>query len=265
MPLSDEKTNSWLPIIKLNKLLKNNLLDGIKDTFAIMYGDYGIATKFDGGELSSNRLKYGLVDITLIPLISNVLINYGYPAKPSPSNPFKFIRDETKWDDKRMLRNIAGGIGIGLQVVRWGFALLATLIALPVVVLVHAMKFPYVYYQQSKLFALEGELYGEGQVIPLKKTTFSDFAKQTNSSLNDFCLGSYHATHKEDITSLSSKNTNVTFYGSLKSTSLLLFFRPTNKNSATQKAALQVVKSLEIDGSYNVNDFEDIAIGRSFI
>ncbi|MFJ1270132.1 DUF4116 domain-containing protein [Legionella lytica] len=256
------KRNSWFPIIKFSKLLKNNLLEGISDTFAIMYGDYCIATRLDGGEISFNRLKYGLVDMTLIPLISNAFINYGYPAK---LRTFRYMRDEENFDDKRILRNMVGAIGIGLQAIRWALAFLATVIAIPFVVLVHAFKLPYVYYQQSKLFALEGELYREGAAMPVKTATFGDFAKQTNSSLNDFCLGSYHATHKKDITSLSLKNTDSERYGPWVSTRSLLFFRPTNEHSTTQKAALQVVKDLEINEPYNINNFEEIAIGRTFI
>ncbi|RUR09221.1 DUF4116 domain-containing protein [Legionella sp. km772] len=234
------KRNSWFPIIKFNKLMKNNFFEGITDTFAIMLGDYGLLTKMDGGELSSNRYKYGLVDLTLIPLISNALINYGFPNKPSITNPFRFVRDEEKWDSNQLLRGIALGLGFGLQVVRLGLALLATLMVLPIVAFVHLIKFPYMAYQQNKLFALEGEIYTDPNKTPLKKGTLGEFAKQTNSSLNDFCKPHFYKAEENDLTTLSAENTHISSYGSLKSTTTSMFFRPTHPTSTSQKNALQV-------------------------
>lgn len=260
------KLNSWFPIIRAKKLIKNNVFEGISDTFAIMYGDYGILTKLDGGELSSNRLKYGVVDLTLIPQISNVLINYGQPGVFSTDNPFKYVRDQNRWNDKPLLRYTAMVIGYGLQIVRLGMALLATAFVLPLVVLVHALKFPYVYYQQSKLFALEGEICRVSDLKPISGiTTFGDFATQTGSSLNDFCAATFQNAQDTEITSTSRKNSKEFRYGALKSSDSLLFFRPVNTETPAQKDRLQVLNGLEINNKFDGNDFEDIAIGRSFI
>lgn len=259
------KTNSWFPILRFNKFLKNSFSDGVSDTFAIMLGDYGLLTKMDGAEFSSNRYKYGLVDLTLIPLLSNALINYGLPNRPSTNNPFRYIRDETRWNDMQFLRNIALGIGFGLQAIRLGLAGVATLMVLPIVAAVHIIKFPYVAFQQHKLFNLQGEIYAVGDTTPKKISTLGEFAKETNSSLTDFCAPHFSGTKADDITTVSSQNSEQSSYGSMRSTSTLLFFRPTNINSPTQKKALQVLKNLEINDDYDVNDFEHNAIGRSFI
>lgn len=260
------KLNSWFPIIRVKKLLKNNLYEGIADTFAIMYGDYGIVTKLDGGELSSNRLKYGVVDLTLIPQISNALINYGQPGVFSTSNPFRFVRDKSRWDDKPWLRFPAMVIGYVLQAIRLGMALLATALVLPIVAFVHAIKFPYAYHQQSKLYALQGEICSVSDLQPISGiTTFADFAKQTNSSLNDFCVATFRDAQETEIMTTSRKNIDEYSYGSLRSSSALLFFRPVNTETPAQKSRLQALRNLEINTKFDVNDFEDLAVGRSFI
>lgn len=259
------KSNSWYPLIKFNKVIKNNLAEGVLDTFALMYGNYGITTKLDGGELSSNRLKYGLVDITLIPQLSNALINYGLPNKLSTSNPFRYLRDDSRWDDNPGLRRAAYLIGMGLQVLRFGMAFLATLVVFPLVAVVHALKFPYAYYQQTRIFALQGEICRVSDKKPVSGlTTLGDFVEQTDSNLNDLCAANFYQAQENDLTTTSSENTEIFRYGSLSSSEALLFFRPVKNNTSSQKKALELVSQLDVNEDYDFNDFEDISIGRSF-
>jgi hypothetical protein len=230
-----------------------------------MYGNYGITTKLDGGELSSNRLKYGLIDITLIPQLSNALINYGLPNKLSTSNPFRYLRDDSRWDDNPGLRRAAYLIGMGLQVLRFGMVFLATLVVFPLVAVVHALKFPYVYYQQTKIFALQGEICRMSDKKPVSGlTTLGDFVEQTDSNLNDLCAANFYQAQENDLTTTSSENTEIYRYGSLSSSEALLFFRPVKNNTSFQKKALELVSQLDFNEDYDFNDFEDISIGRSF-
>ncbi|MCW8407496.1 DUF4116 domain-containing protein [Legionella sp. PATHC035] len=255
------KINSWYPWIKLNKVLKNNFWEGLKDTFSIMYGDYGILKKIDGGELDPNQLKYGLIDITLIPQLSNFLINYGMPSRPKNDNPFKYVRDEERWNDKVILRNISCCIGFGLQFLRLTMAAAATLIVFPIVALVHILKFPLAYYYQHQLLQLEGVIYNTTTQKPISDvpTTLAEFAAITDSSLSDLC-----GYESSDITSYSSENSAVSYYGSLRSTNPNFFFRPSISNTPAQIKAQQLVAALEINEKYDPNDSRSDAIGRSF-
>ncbi|WP_298627898.1 DUF4116 domain-containing protein [uncultured Legionella sp.] len=122
------KTNSWYPWIKLNKVLKNNFWEGLGDTFSIMHGDYALLKKWNGNEVDPNQLKYGLVDITFIPQLSNTLLNYGMPCTPSVDNPFKYVglRHNTS-----ILEDISKYLGLGLQFLRFTMAATATIMVLP--------------------------------------------------------------------------------------------------------------------------------------
>ncbi|KTD67826.1 hypothetical protein Lste_0984 [Legionella steelei] len=255
------KINSWHPWIKLNKVIKNNFLEGLDDTFAIMYGDYGILKKINGAELDPNQLKHGLIDITLLPQISNFLINYGMPGKQSTDNPFKYVRDAERWNDATMLRSIACFIGFGLQFLRFAMAAAATLMVLPAVALVHILKFPMTYYYQHKALQLEGVICNahSNQPVSGNTTTLAEFVATTNSSLND--LSGYKSS---DITSYSEDNITVDRYGSLRSTNPLLFFKPLNSHTPSHLRAKEIVTALELDEKYNPNDSKESAIGRSF-
>ncbi|HHF7349533.1 TPA: DUF4116 domain-containing protein [Legionella feeleii] len=254
------KINSWYPWIKLHKVLKNNFWEGLKDTFSIMYGDYGILKKINGAELDPNQLKYGLVDITLIPQLSNFLINYGMPGKPLSSNPFRYARDEERWNDAVVLRSISACIGFGLQFLRFAMAAAATLMVLPIVALVHTLKFPLAYYYQHQLFQLEGVIYNATTQQPIsgEPTTLAEFAVITGSSLSDLC-----GYKSSDLTSYSSGNSTSSYYGA-RSTNPNLFFRPSVSNKSAQIKAQQLVTALEINEKYDPNDSSSEAIGRSF-
>lgn len=254
------KTNSWYPLIRLNKVLKNNFSEGMHDTFSIMLGDYGITTKMIGGELDPNQLKHGFVDITFVPQLANFLINYGLPSKPMSSNPFKFVKDQERANDKRTLRNISTSLGFGLELVRYGMASLATLIVLPVVAFVHILKYPYMSYYESSMLQLEGVIYDAHTMQPIPETTtLAEFVSRTDSSLSD--LSGYRSS---DITSYSSKNSEVSTYGSLHSTNPNLFFRPLNSDKPAQIRAQQLVTAFEINEKYDPNDSTSAATGRTF-
>ncbi|MCW8400848.1 DUF4116 domain-containing protein [Legionella sp. PATHC038] len=254
------KINSWYPWIKLNKLIKNNFIEGISDTFAIIYGDYGILKKIYGRELDPNQLKHGLIDITLIPQLSGVLINYGLPSMQRSENPFIYIRDEERWNDSIILRNISCCVGFGLQFLRFALAAAATLMVLPLVALVHVLKFPFTYSYQHSLLQLEGIIYDTESKKPVSgNTTLAEFIATTNSTLND--LSGYKSS---DITSYSSENSQVDTYGSLRSTSPQLFFRPLDSNRSSHLRAKEIAAALEIDENYDPNNSQSAAIGRSF-
>ncbi|WP_392536881.1 hypothetical protein [Legionella sp. 227] len=254
------KINSWYPWIKLNKVIKNNFFEGISDTFAIMYGDYGILKKIYGRELDPNQLKHGLIDITLLPQLSNVLINYGLPSRQRSDNPFIYIRDEERWNDSIILRNISCCIGFGLQFLRFAMAAAATLMVLPLVALVHVLKFPFTYSYQRSLLQLEGVIYDTESKNPVSgNTTLAEFIATTNSTLND--LSGYKSS---DITSYSSENSQVDRYGSLRSTHPQLFFKPLASNTPSHLRAKEIAAALEIDEHFDPNNPQSTAIGRSF-
>ncbi|STX44233.1 Uncharacterised protein [Legionella donaldsonii] len=255
------KINSWYPWIKLHKVLKNNFWEGLQDAFSIMYGDYGILKKINGNELDPNQLKHGLVDITLIPQLSNVLINYGMPGKPLSTNPFKYARDEERWNDAALLRSISACIGFGLQFLRLAMAAAATLMVLPVVALVHILKYPLAYYYQHQLLQLEGVIYNATTQQPISNgpSTLGEFAAITDSSLGDLC-----GYKSSDLTSYSSGNSTFSYYGGLRGTQPNLFFRPSASNNPAQIKAQQLVTALEINEEYDPNDSRSEAIGRSF-
>ncbi|WP_454783347.1 DUF4116 domain-containing protein [Legionella sp. WA2022007384] len=254
------KINSWYPWIRLNKVIKNNFFEGLSDTFAIMYGNYGIFDKMDGKEFDPNRLKHGLIDITLIPQLSNFLINYGVPSKPCSANPFRYALDKEKLNEATLLRNISSFIGFGLQFLRFAMAAAATVMVLPIVALVHVLKFPYTYYYQRSLLQLEGVIYNAENQKPIsQKTTLAEFISTTNSSLNDLC-----GYKSSNITSYSSKNTDIERYEGAKGLNPHLFFKPSNKATPSQIRAKAIVSSLEIDEKYDPNDSRSSAIGRSF-
>ena len=254
------KINSWYPWIRLNKVIKNNFFEGLSDTFEIMYGDYGILEKLDGAELDPNKLKHGLIDITLIPQLSNFLINYGAPTKPCSNNPFRYVVDKERLNEATLLRNISSAIGFGLQFLRFAMAAATTVMVLPIVAFVHVLKFPYAYYYQSSLLQLEGVIYNAGNNKPIsKKTTLAEFISTTNSSLNDLC-----GYKSSDITSYSSKNTEVETSGAAKSSNPHLFFKPLNSATPSQIRAKAIASSLEIDEKYDPNNPRSQALGRSF-
>ncbi|PWY57678.1 type III secretion system effector protein [Legionella qingyii] len=254
------KINSWYPWIRLNKFIKNNFFEGLGDTFAIMYGNYGILEKLDGKEFDPNILKHGLIDITLIPQLSNFLINYGAPTKPCYGNPFRYAADNEKRKDATIIRNISLAIGFGLQFLRFAMAAAATVMVLPIVALVHMLKFPYTYYYQRNLLQLEGVIYDARNNEPAsEKTTLAEFISRTNSSLNDLC-----GYKSSNITSYSYKNTEVETYGSVHSSSPLLFFKPLNSTKPSQVRAKEIATALEIDEQYDPNNSRARAIGRSF-
>lgn len=241
------KQTSWYPWINSTTIIKNNFFEGIKSTFAIMYGNDGILKKLDGQEVDPNALKYGLINITFIPQVSNFLINYGYPSKPAQSNPFRYVRDEERRNNLTLIRHFAGIIGLGLQVLRYAMAALATIMVLPLVALVHVCKFPYAYYQQRKLAHLEGHIYhSEDRTNPIsEQTTLEKFVARTNSSLND--LHGSSDPKNRDITSYSKENTSEFRYGSLVSRSSILFFRPLDSNTPAHKRAQEALAELEIN------------------
>ncbi|KTC91214.1 DUF4116 domain-containing protein [Fluoribacter dumoffii] len=255
------KTNSWYPLIKLNKVIKNNFYEGVKDTFKIMYGDYGIIEKLDGNVPHPNQLKHGLVDITMIPQLANFLLNYGLPHKTKIDNPFKYVKDDEKWKDAVILRTISCFLGLGLQCVRLGMAVAATAISLPIVALVHILKFPFVYYYERKLLKLEGEIFTENNTPVSEKTTLADFVAMTHSSLTDLC--GYHGSDTT-LTSYSAENTKESRYGSLRSSSPQLFFKPAPIDTPSQLEAEELMTALDINEKYNPNDAGAVAKGRSF-
>ena len=254
------KTNSWYPLIRLNKVLKNNFSEGVQDTFSLMFGDYGITTKIDGGELDPNRLKHGFVDITFIPQLANFCINYGMPSQQMSNNPFRYVTDEEKWAEKRTLRYISTSLGFSLEFVRFGMASLATLAVLPVITVVHILKYPYISYYKSSMLHLEGIIYNAHTKQAVSKTTtLAEFVSKTDSSLSD--LAGYGAS---DITSYSSKNSEVSTYGALRSTNPHFFFKPSNGNTPAQIRAQQLVTAFEINEKYDPNDATSAATGRTF-
>ncbi|WP_131793972.1 DUF4116 domain-containing protein [Fluoribacter gormanii] len=254
------KINSWYPWIRFNKFIKNNFFEGLGDTFAIMYGNYGILEKMDGKEFDPNILKYGFTDITLIPQLSNFLINYGAPTKPCYGNPFRYAVDNERRKDATILRNISLAIGFGLQFLRFAMAAAATILVIPIVALVHILKSPYTYYYQRSLLQLEGVIYDAKNNNPVsQKTTLAAFISRTKSSLNDLC--GYKSV---DITSYSYENTTGEPYGSAYSSSPHLFFKPSNSKKPSQVRAKEIATALEIDEKYDPNNSRSIAIGRSF-
>lgn len=254
------KINSWYPWIRLNKFIKNNFFEGLGDTFAIMYGNYGILEKMDGKEFDPNILKHGLIDIILIPQLSNFLINYGAPTKPCDGNPFRYAADNERRKDATILRNISLAIGFGLQFLRFAMAAAATVMVIPIVASVHILKFPYTYYYQRSLLQLEGVIYNAKNNNPVsQKTTLAVFVSRTKSSLNDLC-----GYKSSDITSYSYENTEVETYGSAYSSNPQLFFKPLNDKKPSQVRAQEIATALEIDEKFDPHNSRSMAIGRSF-
>ncbi|WP_298627896.1 hypothetical protein [uncultured Legionella sp.] len=126
--------------------------------------------------------------------------------------------------------------------------------------MVHILKSPFIYYYQHQLLQLEGVIYNRntGEPVSDATTTLEEFASLTDSSLADL------AGFGDDITSYSSKNSEVTRYGSLHSTDPRFFFRPSGGNTPAQIRAQRLVTELEIDEKYSPNDPTSVATGRSF-
>lgn len=255
------KNNSWYPFITFNKILKNTLWEGIEDAFKMMMGNYGLIERLNGAAFHPNGFKYGLVDVTLIPKLSYFLIQYGLAGKLNEDNAFRYVRDNERWNDKPTLRWASFTIGVALQFVRLILAAMTTVLVIPLIVLVHMAKYPYVYLQDQALQKLEGDIYKAGYDEPTQaNTTLKEFMTQTHSSLNDLYASN------DRITSTSADNTTTDRYGRLVSQHSILFFKPSTQNtSIVQTAALATASQLGIDEQYDPNDFYSNTAGRGYM
>lgn len=261
------KSNSYFPIIRFSKVLKNTLLEGVSDTFQILLGNHGLATKLTGSEFHPNELKYGVLDILIFPLLAKQLFAFGLPIKPLGYEEsvcaYRYSKDHDKAHLYKPLRHVATAIAFGLSCIRLGAAALATLLLVPVIMNVHILKYPYVAYQQYRLLQMEGLLHKGDRDTNPTPITLNDYLERTGSTLNDL----YGTNGKELgclVTSSSKKNTDEERYGSLISRNPKLFFQPSNVSSKHQEQANKAASNLEVMLPYDPNDFYSNPTLRTF-
>lgn len=261
------KSNSYFPIIRFSKVLKNTLLEGVSDTFQILLGNHGLATKLTGREFHPNELKYGVLDILLFPLLAKQLFAFGLPIKPLGYDEdvcaYRYSKDRDKAHLYQPLRHVATAIAFGLSCIRLGAAALATLLLVPVIMTVHILKYPYVAYQQYRLLQMEGLLHKGYRDTNPTPITLKDYLDRTGSTLSDL----YGTNRKELgclVTSSSKKNTEEERYGNLISRNPKLFFQPSNVSSKHQEQAHKAASNLEVMLPYNPNDFYSNPTLRTF-
>lgn len=262
------KTNSYFPIIRASKVLKNTLLEGISDTFHILHGNHGIFSKRSRNEFHPNELKYGVLDILLFPLLAKKLFAFGLPIKPlgygEDISAFAYSKDHENYERFKPFRFVATAIALGLSFIRLGAALLATLLLVPVIIAVHILKYPYVAFQQYRLLQMEGLIHSRYYDNGPTPATLKEYLERTSSTLSDLYGTNRKALGGDLIASSSKENTNESMYGNSKSRNPILFFKPSNDNSQKQQRAFEAASELEVMLPYEPNNFYSDPTIRTF-
>lgn len=226
------------------KILRNNLLEGIGDTFDILYGHHSMLYKFSGRE-DTEDFRYGATDLFVFPLIASALIEFGFPTRKITGTT-RYCVDETK---ANLLRTAVGILGIVLQLPRITLVVCLTALFLPIIFSVHILKYPYVNYLEKKFYHLKGEIIHTDNSILSESSENKDdnlaaYVNKTRSSLNDLQLYG-----ERNIVSYSKDNDipYTGMYSYLTTCNPKLFFKPAEENdSEGQNNAIKAGQTLGI-------------------
>jgi hypothetical protein len=206
--------------VPYSKYLRNTLKEGVKDTFNIMMGHQNYLARFAGEPLVT-KSHYGITDLFLFPLVSRSMLHYGLPTKELPTG--KWVKDREKTSS---FRYVIGFIGLLLQLPRLALAITLTIVALPLVCIIHCIKFPFIKYYENKFYKLQG------YKNDCSNYTLNDYVKLTKSSLNDLEIN----TDKNLVKSNSENNS--TYNPQAKAYRHNTFFSVATTTSKVQKEAL---------------------------
>jgi hypothetical protein len=155
------------------KFFRNTFWQGLGDTFNILTGDHGILASISGYK---QQYKFGLLDLTLVPLLALWMLNYGFPTKPLEGDSERIAADQSKTG---VLRYFIGGIGFALQGVRALVGLCLTVMISPIVLAVHVLKYPFSKNLENQFYKLRSKD-GCG--------TLGDMVAREQMSLNDLAV-----------------------------------------------------------------------------
>ena len=167
--------------MKIVRIFRNTFTEGLNDTFAIFMGNHGLLSRFNG---KLSKYQFGLLDLTLLPLIGASLVQFGFPVKLRENSMERVVKDETK---SGFFRGVIGAIGLAIEATKTVFAGLLTLMVSPIVLSFHLLKYPF-----SKGLEVSFYKLSDGD------QSLGDYAHQYKMTLNDLQVqGSKNAPQVE--------------------------------------------------------------------
>ena len=128
---------------RLKKVFRNTLHEGILDTYQIIKGNHGLDNLLE--HKRTEYIQFGLIDLLVLPPLCSFLVHYSlYTNTP-----------EVKKDVHEKISLAILIIGLLLQGVRILLAMLLTISIIPLILLVHTMKYPFLYVHTQQFYNLE--------------------------------------------------------------------------------------------------------------
>ena len=221
---------------RFKKIIRNTLKEGIIDTFGIVVGDHGTLAFINSYQ--TETIRFGLIDLLLFPSISELFIRYSLPRNIEAGSGRVTARHGTT-----VLRNIIGYtlffIGVLIQLSRLLTGVAITVSLLPIVLVFHLIKFPFIYFLQNRFYRLQGKI-GLSNLDTLDdkmdNQVLNDYVKESAASLNEL-----ERTTDEKIIAYSELNKTAVQSSVGKAACLRTFFRI--KKTGTDMDQLEAIEA----------------------